>query len=144
MDCDMVVIGDLLLFVQIDLGDVLVVVVVCFNFDWCELVVIGIVQGEYVNVGFLVMNLLVWWQENLLLCCMELLLDLFCLLLSEDQLVVNIVCCGCILYLFVVFNIYVNDLVYKWFEDLLKDVVVLYFVVNMKLWCWCVVFGEVW
>lgn len=144
MDCDMVVTGDLSLPAQIDLGDAPVAAVACPNPDRRELAATGTAQGEYVNAGFLVMNLPVWRQENLSLRCMELLSDPARPLLSEDQSAVNIACRGRILHLPAAFNIYANDSAYKRPEDLPKDVAVLHFVVNMKPWRWRVAFGEVW
>lgn len=144
MDCDMAVTGDLSLPASIALGDAPIAAVACPTPDKRELLSTGTEAGQYVNAGFLVMNLPVWRRENLAQRCIDLLSDPARPLLSEDQSAVNIACAGRILHLPYRYNVYANAVTYRRPEDLPDAANVLHYVVSMKPWRWQVPFGEVW
>lgn len=144
MDCDMVVMDDLLLLARVDLGDAVIAAVPCPSPDPIEVAATGHMKGSYINSGLLVMNLPVWRQEGIAAQCLKLLCDEGRPLLCEDQSAINIAALGRILFLDSRFNTYTDPASYKRQEDFPDAPAVVHYVVNNKPWILPTTLGEVW
>lgn len=144
MDCDMVVMDDLSLLEQVDLGDDIVAAVPCPSPDPIEVAATGHAMGTYVNAGLLVMNLPVWRREQIAARCIELLSDPARPLLSEDQSAINIVARARTLLLHARFNVYSDPGSYKRAEDFPAAPAVIHYVVNNKPWNWATNLSRIW
>lgn len=134
MDCDMVVMDDLSPLGDMDLCDFPIAAVPCPSPNDLELEAIGIARGEYINSGFLVMNLPVWRNEDIRGKCEKLLSDKDNPLISEDQSAINIVCRDRIVPLPSRYNVYADPNGYKRLEDVPVAPAVVHYVVNNKPW----------
>ncbi len=144
MDCDMVVMDDLSLLEQVNLGENIIAAVPCPSPDPIEVSATGHLVGSYVNAGLLVMNLPVWRNEQIAARCIELLSDPSRPLLSEDQSAINIVAKGRMRLLPPRFNVYSDPSGYKRAEDFPEVPAVVHYVVNNKPWGAPTNLGAIW
>lgn len=144
MDCDMVVMDDLSMLAEVDLGDAVVAAVPCPSPEPLEVAATGHVTGTYINSGLLVMNLPVWRREGVAAQCLALLSDPARPLLSEDQSAINIAAHGRMVLLDARFNTYSDPGAYKQCADFPDAPAVVHYVVNNKPWILPTSLGAIW
>lgn len=144
MDCDMVVMDDLTLLENLELGNAIIAAVPCPSPDPQEVAATGHIVGTYINAGLLVMNLPVWRRENISGECVALLSDRENPLMSEDQSAINIVAKGRTLYVDKRYNTYSDPGAYKRISDFPENTAVVHYVVNNKPWVLPTSMGSIW
>ena len=111
MDCDMVVTGPLDAAWFADLRGFPVAAVACPSPTPAVLQSLDLAPGDYVNTGFLVMDLARWRAEDLAGRCITALMRPDCPYLSEDESAINDLCRGRIAPLAPGFNLYACDII---------------------------------
>ncbi len=144
MDSDMVVTGPLDRAWTVNLHGYHAAAVRCPHPYPKTLRTLGLARENYVNSGFLVMNLQSWRAEDIAATCLSALAETPEKFPSQDEAAINYFCVGRILYLPCVYNIYATDFIHENQLCQPQDIRVLHFMMGKKPWVRESAFSPVW
>lgn len=144
MDCDMLVTGSLDAAWRCDLGQNIIAAVRCPSPTPAFAAEINLPLQDYINAGFLVMNLPIWRAEGVAQSCLAALADPNCPHITRDESAINNIARGRVRFLDAGFNVYALDMV---LQSPLADplsIKVIHFFTRPKPWTGPCPFGELW
>lgn len=144
MDCDMVVTGGLREVWDANLDGYLLGAVACPSPGAEALHLLNLRAGDYINSGFLLMNLALWRAEDVAKQCLATLTKTPEKVLTCDEVAINHFCAGRILYLPCIYNIYATQFIHDTQLCPPEDIRVLHFTVGKKPWLRPNAFSPVW
>lgn len=144
MDSDMVVTGSLEHAWTVDLEGYLAAAVRCPHPYPMTLRSLGLTRENYVNSGFLVMNLRSWRTEGIATTCLSALAENPERFPSQDEAAINHFCAGRICFLPCVYNIYATDFIHEDQSCQPESIRVLHFMMGKKPWVRDSAFSPVW
>lgn len=144
MDCDMLVTGSLGAAWTCELGQNLIAAVRCPAPTPAFAAQINLPLQDYINSGFLVMNLALWRAEGVAQSCLEALIDPNRPDLIRDESAINDIARGRVQFLDAGFNLYALDRVWQSPLSDPSSIKVIHYFTRPKPWTGSCPFGELW